>query len=233
VLSSDPAAVNRHRMPSNKRSRIRKQPDHALRYLPRACPSGQLVRPQCTTARWCGRYRCSFRSGLLTGRRVRFLSLSYIDDRWAQQSKRLRTNIALDLKPVRTVRNTRPVGLTEPEVHTLLRLAGESGHGLAKRNYALVQLMIQTGLRVGEMAALRVADITAHERSGLVRIGQGKGLKAREVPLNATAQRALRLYLDNRNVAGVEEPLFLIERGGPMPTRTIQADRTSSTAGED
>jgi integrase len=36
-------------------------------------------------------------------------------------------------------------------------------------------------LRVGEVAALRIADITAHERSALVRIREGKGLKAREV----------------------------------------------------
>jgi site-specific recombinase XerD len=143
--------------------------------------------------------------------------------RWAQLSKRLRTNVALDLRPVRTVRNTRPVGLTEPEVHTLLRLAGESGHGLAKRNYALVQLMVQAGLRVGEVAALRIADITAHERSGLVRICEGKGLKAREVPLNATARRALRLYPDTRNGAEATEPLFLSDRGSAMPTRTIRA----------
>ncbi len=50
--------------------------------------------------------------------------------RWAQQRKHLKTNIALDLRPVRMVRNTRPAGLTEPEGHTLLRVAGESGHGL-------------------------------------------------------------------------------------------------------
>jgi integrase/recombinase XerD len=143
--------------------------------------------------------------------------------RWAHQSKRVKVNVALDLRPVRTVRNTRPVGLSEPEVHTLLRLAGESGHGLATRNYALVQLMVQAGLRVSEVAALRIADITARERSGLVRIREGKGLKAREVPLNATARRALRLYLDTRSGAGAAEPLFLSERGEAIPTRTIQA----------
>jgi len=143
--------------------------------------------------------------------------------RWAQQNNRLKSNVALELKPVRTVRNTRPVGLTEPEVHALLRVAGESGHGLAMRNYALVQLMVQAGLRVSEVAALRVADITVHERSGSVRVRQGKGLKAREVPLNATARRALRLYLGPRNGGKAEESLFLSERGGAMPTRTIQA----------
>ena len=142
--------------------------------------------------------------------------------RWAQQNRLHKSNVALELKLVRTTRSTRPMGLAEPEVHALLRLAGESGHGLAKRNYALVQLMVQAGLRVGEVAALRIADITAHERWGLLRIREGKGLKAREVPLNATARRALRLYLDSRGAAP-EEPLFLSGRGGPMPTRTIQA----------
>jgi site-specific recombinase XerD len=141
--------------------------------------------------------------------------------RWAQQNRLLKSNVALELKLVRTTRSTRPMGLTEPEVHSLLRLAGESGHGLATRNYALVQLMVQAGLRVSEVATLRIADITARERSGLVRIREGKGLKAREVPLNATARRALHLYLDSRS--GAEESLFLSGRGGAMPTRTIQA----------
>jgi site-specific recombinase XerD len=143
--------------------------------------------------------------------------------RWTQQNRLLKSNVALELKLVRTARSTRPMGLIEPEVHNLLRLAGESGHGLATRNYALVQLMVQAGLRVSEVAALRIADITARERSGVVRIREGKGLKAREVPLNATARRALHLYLDSRSGAEAEEPLFVSGRGGAMPTRTIQA----------
>ena len=143
--------------------------------------------------------------------------------RWAYQTKRMKKNIALELKPMRTVRNTCPLGLNEPEVHALLRVAGESGHGLAARNYALVQLFLQTGLRVSEAAALRISDITARERSGVVRIRQGKGMKAREVPLNATARRALRLYLDGRGEGKPTEAFFLSERGGPMPIRTIQS----------
>ena len=52
--------------------------------------------------------------------------------------------------------------------------------------------MLQAGLRIGEVAALRRADITVRERSGTVRVRHGKGLREREVPLNATARRALR-----------------------------------------
>ena len=124
---------------------------------------------------------------------------------------------------MRTIRNQQPVGLTDIEVHALLRAAGASSHGLAARNYALVQLMLQAGLRVGEVAALRVADITMSDRSGSVRIRHGKGLKAREVPLNATARRALKQYLDRSPGQDKDAPLFVSSRDTAMPVRTIQA----------
>ena len=40
--------------------------------------------------------------------------------------------------------------------------------------------MLQTGIRVGEVAGLQVADVTINERSGSVRIRQSKGIKMRE-----------------------------------------------------
>ena len=118
--------------------------------------------------------------------------------RWARGTGALTSDVAQGVRPVRTVRNRQPVGLTDIEVHALLRAAGASSHGLAARNYAMVQLMLQAGLRVGEVAALRIADITMNDRSGSVRIRHGKGLKAREVPLNATARRALKQHLERR-----------------------------------
>jgi site-specific recombinase XerD len=139
--------------------------------------------------------------------------------RWANAVGTLRDDAARDFRPVRTVRNRQPAGLTDTEAHALLRAAGASSHGLAQRNYALVQLMLQAGLRVGEVAALRVGDVTLHERSGSVRIRHGKGPKAREVPLNATARRALA----ERGAPAAAEPLFLSSRAGAMPVRSIQA----------
>jgi site-specific recombinase XerD len=118
---------------------------------------------------------------------------------------------------------SQPAGLTDAEVHAFLSAAGASPHGLANRNYALAQLMLQAGLRVGEVAALRIGDITLHERSGSVRIRAGKGLKAREVPLNATARRAIKHYLAGRGAHAAAESLFLSSRDGAMPVRSIQA----------
>jgi integrase/recombinase XerC len=143
--------------------------------------------------------------------------------RWARGTGALAADAARDVRPVRTTRNQQPVGLSDIEVHALLRAAGASSHGLAARNYAMVQLMLQAGLRVGEVAALQVADIIMSDRSGSVRIRHGKGLKAREIPLNATARRALKQYLEDRQTADKDAALFVSGRDTAMPIRTIQA----------
>ena len=143
--------------------------------------------------------------------------------RWAQGTGVMAADIARDLRRIRLPRNRQPLGLLDAEVHAVLRAAGVSTHGLARRNYALVQLMLQTGLRVGEVAALRIADISLHDRSGCVHVRHGKGLKDREVPLNATARRAMKQYLEERPGAIASEPLFLSGRDSALPVRSIQA----------
>ena len=147
--------------------------------------------------------------------------------RWARGTGALAADAARDVRPMRTARNRQPAGLTDVEVHALLRAAGASSHGLAARNYAMVQLMLQAGLRVGEVAALRMADVIISDRSGGVRIRHGKGLKAREVPLNATVRRALKQHLDQRQTPGQDAALFVSSRETAMPVRTIQAVMTS------
>ena len=66
-----------------------------------------------------------------------------------------------------------------------------------------------------------------NDRSGSVRIRHGKGLKAREAPLNATARRALKQHLERRQASGKDAPLFISSREAAMPVRTIQAVITS------
>lgn len=143
---------------------------------------------------------------------------------WASQKKMIPSNPAAALRFLRRQGRVRPKGLTPQETQALLRAAGQSGHGLAHRNYALLEVLLQTGLRVGETARLVIADCEIKDRSGLVRVRAGKGDKEREVPLNASARRAITLYLKTRKDAGPQEPLFLSERGGgAMSLRTMQA----------
>jgi site-specific recombinase XerD len=91
------------------------------------------------------------------------------------------------------------------------------------RNYALLQLLLQAGLRVSEMARLHLADVMLHERSGHVHVREGKGANEREVPLNISVRRAIRAYLSGRSGAKPEDPLFLSQKGRAISERTIEA----------
>ena len=142
--------------------------------------------------------------------------------RWAHAARKLRTDVAASLKLKRVPRGTRPKGLTAGEVQALLRAAGQSRKSLAPRNYALVQLLLQAGLRVSEAAVLCIGDLEIRERHGKVHV-RGKGEKERDVPLNATARRALQTYLHERQNAGADAPVFLSESGARLSVRSIQS----------
>jgi site-specific recombinase XerD len=60
------------------------------------------------------------------------------------------------------------------------------------------------------------------ERAGTVRVRNGKGLKEREVPVNATARRALRQLLEQEPAAQSEAAVFRSAQSTTMPVRSIQ-----------
>jgi len=72
----------------------------------------------------------------------------------------------------------------------------EQQRSRAIRDRAMVALMVYAGLRSGEVAALEIGDITLAERSGEVRIRNGKGNKAGQVPLGREAREAVRAWLE-------------------------------------
>ena len=84
-----------------------------------------------------------------------------------------------------------------------------------------MQLFLQTGLRVGEAAALLVEDVVLRDRMGQITV-RGKGEKQREVPLNAAARRGLSRYLESRGEIAPNAPLFESSRGQAMSVRSMQ-----------
>jgi integrase/recombinase XerC len=90
----------------------------------------------------------------------------------------------------------------------------------AWRDEALLNLLLYTGLRVGEAAALRLDDLVLGERSGKVIVRSGKGRKYRELPLHKEARQALAAYLKVRP-DGEDDHFFLGQRG-PLGSRGIQ-----------
>jgi integrase len=117
--------------------------------------------------------------------------------RWAHTTGKLRTNVAAELKLARAPRGTRPKALLPVEVQGLLRAAGQSRRALARRNYAVVQLLLQAGLRVSEAAALRIEDLEIRERQGEVRIRARDGVCCFRPPAGSPRAGTNRSRLDN------------------------------------
>jgi site-specific recombinase XerD len=65
------------------------------------------------------------------------------------------------------------------------------------RDRAMFTLMLRCGLRIGEVASLKLADLFLDEPSPRILV-HGKGSRERSVYLSAQAERALRAYLDVR-----------------------------------
>ena len=72
---------------------------------------------------------------------------------------------------------------------------------LALRDLAAVVTLLNTGLRVSEICALNTADCHLADRSGFIRVADGKGNKTRDVPLNANAREVLHRWLSNTDTS--------------------------------
>jgi integrase/recombinase XerD len=114
----------------------------------------------------------------------------------------------LDRVRVKEQKDVAPRWLSRNEQLALLRAVRQ---GENQRDLAIIQMMLGAGLRISEVAALKVSDIEVSERSGWVYIRTGKGMKPRSIPLSVHVRKALQAYLVIRPTD--EECLFLGQRG--------------------
>jgi len=151
-------------------------------------------------------------------RRLQGLRLLF---RWLVDCNWIAENPTTNLRFMRKSGTSQPLALRRREVFALLHAAAP--HGLALRNEALIQLMLQAGLRVGEVTALTPADLTLKTRPGSVRVREGKGRKAREIPLNTTVRRAVQNYLATQPEISAGTSIFRSKRGTSLAVRSVQA----------
>jgi integrase/recombinase XerC len=120
-------------------------------------------------------------------------------------------------------RQTRlPEFLPVDEMLDLLRTLPEGGER-ESRDAAILELLYSSGLRVGELVALRREDLSIEE--GTVRV-RGKGRKVRVVPVGAKAAESVAKYLAAREArapgsSGSPGSLFRNMRGGELSARSV------------
>ena len=156
---------------------------------------------------------------------------------WMTEQGILPADPAAHVKLIGGQESSNRSGLKSAQINALLRQAQVSRD--KERNYAIVQILLQTGIRLSECASLTFEDLTFGERSGLLLVRAGKGNKTRSVPLNASAREALAIYVAPR--LGIEkstlkavaaswpkskspvahEPIFLSQKGGALTTSAM------------
>ncbi len=97
---------------------------------------------------------------------------------------------------------------------------------LGRRDRAILEFLYATGIRVGELVGIDLADVDLRER--MVRV-TGKRKKQRIVPFGEPAAQAVMLYLESTRGVFLNEcpeaertnALFLHRRGGRLTTRSV------------
>lgn len=86
------------------------------------------------------------------------------------------------------------------------------------RMYAIIEILLQTGIRIGELANLRLSDIQKES----LKIRPFEKHPQREVPLNKRAKEALNNYLNRRPKTKSDDYLFITKSGKPFLIRNIR-----------
>jgi len=98
---------------------------------------------------------------------------------------------------------------------------------------AIIELLLQTGIRIGELAKITREDAKfSNGKTGELKVPAGESYPARTVPLNKAAEAALKKYLEIRPKSK-DNHLFITKTGRPLLVRNIRTaiDRYFRLAG--
>lgn len=100
------------------------------------------------------------------------------------------------------------------------------------RMSAVIELLLQTGVRIGELAKLAVDDIRTEDENPNIYIRPQEGTVERSVPLTKPASEAVKKYLEIRPKTQ-SKALFVTKTGRPLLVRNIRTaiDRYFRLAG--
>ncbi len=126
---------------------------------------------------------------------------------------------AKDLKPPRVTRKVVST-LSDEEIRAILRTFGTSPSDV--RNQTLFMILLDTGLRIGELINLKMEDI--HMDEGYLKV-LGKGKKERIVPIGNNAQKVLQRYLFRfrpKPINPVINNVFLSQSSKPLTENSMK-----------
>lgn len=107
-----------------------------------------------------------------------------------------------------------PKFYTPGEVYAMLE--GANKLGTAYR--LLLDVLVQTGLRIKELHDVDLRDVQADVQGGTVHVRRGKGGKERFIPISGRLLHEIRLFAGERRAGAI----FTMSSGKPITVRTLQ-----------
>ena len=149
------------------------------------------------------------------------ISALHAFSRYLLEKGKHKRDIAKDLRTYYVGFSLKSEPLSHNEVNRLVTSIDlNSRHGF--RDLAIMQLLLQCGLRIGEITRLSVNDVMIRKNKGTIRIRDEKTRSDRFVPLNASVRSALKTYLDVCEKSSGNTPLFRSQKNKQISTKTIQ-----------
>lgn len=142
------------------------------------------------------------------------------------EAEKISPNIASAIKGAKQSAGFYKDSLTIEQAKELLNSIDKSNlQGL--RDYAIINLLINTGLRTIELERANIEDIRQSAGRSLLYIqGKGRDSKDNFVVLTATTEKPIREYLQARKITVDNAPLFASvsdrNKGGRLTTRSIR-----------
>ncbi len=104
-------------------------------------------------------------------------------------------------------------------------LARRNGHKGPVRDWAILHVALDAGLRVSELVALRIGDLLLEPGHSAIIVRRGKGGKERGVDIGQALRDHLREYMVWKESVGegtaCDDLLFLSPRGGSLTRQAV------------
>ena len=134
----------------------------------------------------------------------------------------------LDINPAQNLETPKqdkrmPKYLSLEESQKLLEITSDENNRNKERDYAIITLFLNCGMRLSELVGINIKDISFDDcKMNVI----GKGNKERTIYLNKACIKAIKEYLSIRPVDRVDykskDALFLSERRERISRRTVQ-----------
>jgi len=102
------------------------------------------------------------------------------------------------------------------------------------RTYAMIEMLLQTGVTISELAEIKTGNLTISGSTGTLFVAKKNNKEARTIPLNKAVIDAVNRYMsEERSIVKNSGYLFVTKTGNPLLIRNIRStiDRFFKLAG--